>query len=527
MKKPILLLMAAFALTLQVSHSDAAELPDYAADIGLVQSSYCRYPVVKTDEQIKAYFQKKERLTEKASFEYKSFKFPSEYPFYFRLFKNLIDPKNSGNPSSYLKKLGYVAKKCTTISCSLELLFPKENVLKILFLLDKYNLNVSHLRFVYSSPFRTEELESIFDTLEFIPPHLLPLDSNKQLTHGERNNKKINEDGVYADAQIMLYNKWSSQEPQLRKYLLFHEIAHNWASASAHEELDEADEWLKITGWIKVPSMFSMGWDHAHKKDYNPNVWVSKYASVNSYEDFAESISAYRFNPKALLAVSPQRYQFIKKRIFGGIEFLDNSKCHMINQEQTLIRAEKDSVQVLNKMTSFYNAEKADAEFIQVKDLVEKECLPSLASVFQSKPGSFSAFNSCASEIMIKLVPDAYDWIYLDRAAQSTRLKLAYAKRSIITAILYKYVLGKHTQDIMWVANSGYDCNAFGKNLKQRIFMTTQTPSVLLAAIPTIGKSICENSKLRAQKANGFKSNKIDKSSLNPFLTKVFSSLGI
>ncbi|GKT09141.1 hypothetical protein [Desulforhabdus sp. TSK] len=48
---------------------------------------------------------------------------------------------------------------------------------------------------------------------------------------------------------------------------------------------------------------------------------VSDYARQNAYEDFAESYMAYVRNPEALQDVSPEKYGFMRDRVFDGKEY--------------------------------------------------------------------------------------------------------------------------------------------------------------------------------------------------------------
>lgn len=54
---------------------------------------------------------------------------------------------------------------------------------------------------------------------------------------------------------------------------------------------------------------------------------ISKYGESNPSEDFAESLTAYRYNPAGLKKAAPEKYNFIKDRIFNGQEFINHSSC--------------------------------------------------------------------------------------------------------------------------------------------------------------------------------------------------------
>jgi hypothetical protein len=51
----------------------------------------------------------------------------------------------------------------------------------------------------------------------------------------------------------------------------------------------------------------------------------TSYGTTNPKEDMSESVKMYVYNPQLLINSSPQRYNYIRERIYGGIEY-DNGK---------------------------------------------------------------------------------------------------------------------------------------------------------------------------------------------------------
>ena len=61
------------------------------------------------------------------------------------------------------------------------------------------------------------------------------------------------------------------------------------------------------------------------------NVWTftgtqgnqapTDYAKKNPKEDLSESVALYVYNPQALQNSSPQRYNFVRDYVFGGVEY--------------------------------------------------------------------------------------------------------------------------------------------------------------------------------------------------------------
>jgi hypothetical protein len=106
---------------------------------------------------------------------------------------------------------------------------------------------------------------------------------------------------------------------------LLHEICHNWDFQKLYQSEEtlmssESKEFgfRQISGWVADP--FSRrGW-----KAEDPGAgFVTRYAKTQPSEDFAESCAAYVLAPHDLKLLSPSKYEFIKKKLFAGKEFLD------------------------------------------------------------------------------------------------------------------------------------------------------------------------------------------------------------
>src|SRR5690606_4066825 len=85
-------------------------------------------------------------------------------------------------------------------------------------------------------------------------------------------------------------------------------------------KLDESKEWLDISGWVE----FDGKWKFT-KED---NI-ISEYGKTNPFEDFTESTVAYRYNSENLKKRSPEKYEFIKKYVYQGLEFDTEDKCQL------------------------------------------------------------------------------------------------------------------------------------------------------------------------------------------------------
>jgi len=100
-------------------------------------------------------------------------------------------------------------------------------------------------------------------------------------------------------------------------------------------------------------------WHQAHES-HAPETIVSKYGETNPAEDFAETMTAYRYNPELLKEVSPEKYSFIKEKVFNGAEFIKESECNkslIVNHLKNIskvdwsgTRAEFDSQEQITKL---------------------------------------------------------------------------------------------------------------------------------------------------------------------------------
>lgn len=72
---------------------------------------------------------------------------------------------------------------------------------------------------------------------------------------------------------------------------------------------------LKLSGWKKLQDWEA---DENHCR-------VSNYGSTNPDEDFAETASAYRYNARDLQKRCPEKYEWMKARVFDNYEYLDST----------------------------------------------------------------------------------------------------------------------------------------------------------------------------------------------------------
>ena len=276
------------------------KLDEYSTSVEKLREAKCRYKVLKNDREISNYFATKTVFLNRKNIDYNGFHFKNDNDIYFNILKNLIEPDTSYRPESEPDSFQALRQNCDSSICVIKNLFGEKNYWRVMYLSFEYGLNTSHLRFGDSYAPNDIFLNAILNTLEYIPPHLRKLGAQKRLIHAVY-DPKSNLPSEAANANIAIQDRFFQFPESFRPYLLFHEFAHNW-SFNTQFELDESDEWLKISGWKKFPMMFTYAWEHPlqFNKNLQLNYWISHYSRANSWEDFAESVSAYRFNPEKL-----------------------------------------------------------------------------------------------------------------------------------------------------------------------------------------------------------------------------------
>jgi hypothetical protein len=97
--------------------------------------------------------------------------------------------------------------------------------------------------------------------------------------------------------------------------LILHEKTHFLWAYTFDDQLK--NDWIELGGWFQDPTAGS-GWS-----TYNTTEFVSPYAHANNPdEDMAESVAYYLEDPDKLMAVSVQKYEFIRDRVMHGTRYI-------------------------------------------------------------------------------------------------------------------------------------------------------------------------------------------------------------
>ncbi len=187
--------------------------------------------------------------------------------------------------------------------------------------LRKYRIQAHSIKNI--KKFKLEHYEDILFAAKLMPSWLYlgedTLDARIRIIY------RPNLDAV-ANAFITLGSKWFEFNKDLRRAIIFHELAHRLDTKFYSQ--DNAKTWKNIdSGWI---------WNYKGRRRVleavNEYEYVSKYAMKNSVEDWAESVSAYRLKPDLLKRVSLKKYNFLKNQLFLGQEFITEESCNSMPQ---------------------------------------------------------------------------------------------------------------------------------------------------------------------------------------------------
>lgn len=197
------------------------------------------------------------------------------------------------------------ATKCTSVMCAMKQYYGLKNALPILYIYAKFGISTapeaSGLRENYQN-WKYEELLDVLVALESLPPTVLPI-KDHHLLHFLKGyslaSYGANGSLVVANARVDVFDIWDGETRLSKISTLVHEFGHVLGY-----QLDDTAEWKSM-----------------------PKEIISQYAMTNAAEDFAESFLAYRFAPQKLQRVSSKRYEYIKAKVFKGLEFKSQKDC--------------------------------------------------------------------------------------------------------------------------------------------------------------------------------------------------------
>lgn len=206
------------------------------------------------------------------------------------------------------------AANCNSVICAVKAIFGEKVGPKILFLKAKYGFNASHLVHENSFLVTEREINAMISAVAQYPDFIFPLVENKnnKMTKFTPNETlelyEYDTQETLANATISLFDGWSSLSSEMMEYIVFHEIAHK---LGRYLNLDHSVYWSAISKC----------------QDGSKECYVSTYAAKDQFEDFAESVTAYRYNSQALKKASAAKYKFIRETVFRNHEFINKENC--------------------------------------------------------------------------------------------------------------------------------------------------------------------------------------------------------
>lgn len=273
--------------------------------------------------------------------------------------------------------------QCQQVQCAVEKIWGPSLGQKILYLKLKHGFNSSELAFDEASRFSISEIDDVLMALEDLPPSLHPLgrQNNQRMVPYTRGSSLYEEGShVLANSGVIFFDEWRTRDSLIRQYTSFHELAHNISAKKSNA--DNSPEWLNLSGWR---SLGEDGWE----KNADACM-ISKYSDDTPGEDFAEVLSAYRYNALGLETRCPEKYRFMRDRIFGGIEYKTTSQCTPIDSG--------DIVSVHEALANHLR----ETQYPLSSEDVESQC----QGLFKSDPPSQLELENCALSATLKVMPE-------------------------------------------------------------------------------------------------------------------------
>ncbi len=212
---------------------------------------------------------------------------------------------------------------CTTALCAAQELLGDSGVMA-LYMQRRYGFTASHLAYNETSPWTRSQLgQALVGVLEF-PSGVFPMEEARpfvryragQLPQGYGST-------TVADSIVRFFDRWLTLPDGEKQANTAHELGH---AIAAETGADRSPAWLALSGWEVETYEGPSGLVENYRATIKEAV-VSGYGSTSPVEDFAESVSAYRYNPQHLRSRSQAKYDFIKHTVFNGVEYTSPATC--------------------------------------------------------------------------------------------------------------------------------------------------------------------------------------------------------
>jgi hypothetical protein len=303
------------------------------ADDNQIKNAQCKTKNVPSRQDIEALIKEKSKNTAKGSAH--GVNFEGESTALIEAFRDLTTAKdgfgwrNESKNQKNIQKDYKINPACKKVMCAVEKIWGADMGAKLLYMYLKHGFNGSELAFENSDRFNQAELDNAIIGLDDLPAHLIPLGKNQRLTRFSRGyTLAMYGSGVVANAVVMLFDLYERENAQQKQYTIYHEMAHNISTKLGG--MDNSSAWLKQSGWVKKGDDWAAGKNAC---------FISEYGKTNPWEDYAESLSAYRYDPKGFEKACPTKYKFVKDEVYKGMEYKKEEQCSPIpSQKLSAIR---------------------------------------------------------------------------------------------------------------------------------------------------------------------------------------------
>lgn len=362
-KKHLIALSLVLIASNTYAHKDINDdLGFWPVDENDIQSAICRYPVAKNSNEINDYFKKltwNDKKIEKKNIFGVTFTNESSNLLY--LFYKLTETASNTEEPQPERQINLAHKfpeitKCDKVLCATSVIFGASESLKTLYLLSKFKLNTSYIRYTDAAKMYDQELSDIIYALSYLPADMVTVSSNQKLIRYLRDPQlEANKLRPIMNHTMTIFKRWDEFKTISKAKIVLHEYAHIWSQEGGIDKFS-SKKWLDLSRWEPAEKEDTFTSDLLPSKKPN-TAWVSEYAQRHPAEDFAEAVTAYRLVPEYLLQISPGKYEFIKTHVFNGREFRKTSDCDnkdlltqrlfgdIVNNAKGLAHKNKESIQ--------------------------------------------------------------------------------------------------------------------------------------------------------------------------------------
>lgn len=223
------------------------------------------------------------------------------------------DPRSNQEPWRYSRGTTVsVPPPCKDVLCAMKSIYGEEYGIQLLYARAKFGINSSHLAMGEGDAWKPQDYGTVLAMLEDMPDTILPINEGMRLLHFPTDGR--NGDVMVAESFMHVYIGWHDLPESEKTTSLAHELGHVFGEGKT-----DKPEWLNLSGWTKnAADQWVMG---------RPERAVLGYARTNPNEDFAETFFMYRYNGAAMKRRQPEKYQYMKERVFKGAEYDTPTRC--------------------------------------------------------------------------------------------------------------------------------------------------------------------------------------------------------